>query len=110
MNCIDKELRGDASFFLILAEPEKPKPRNHNDRWIRVAQFRRVVCGPVVVILFVGGAIFRDFAANASLERLNIFFVRIPRQEPWTDASRKKVIGTTRPKCANFLRPVQPAK
>ena len=47
---VDEELRGDARFALVLAEPEQPDAGDHHDRRVRIAQRRRVLLGVRLVV------------------------------------------------------------
>ena len=50
---VDEELRGDARFALVLAEPEQPDAGDHHHRGVRITQRRRVLLGVRLVVLLV---------------------------------------------------------
>ena len=107
MDRVHEELGRDARFALVLAEPEQPEARDHDDRWVRVAKRGR---GRFGVRLVVGGVCARyvdEPLADARLELCHALARGIPRDEHRRDARAEEVIGTARAHPAQVLGPLR---
>ena len=92
---VDEELRGDASFFFVLAEAEESDAGDYHYGRIGVAQLGRIGSGPLFVVFLVVGAIFDNLRLNAGLESSEILFRGIPIEKQRADAGAQEMIGAT---------------
>jgi len=110
MDGVDKELSRDPGFLFVLTKAEEAQSGDDNDRRIGIAKFGGLAGGPLFVILLIAFTLASNLVMDAVLKGLNVFFGRIPTDEPRTDSCSQEVVGTTGSKRAQFLDPLRSGK